>query len=281
MSHLDIQPNAECRAAGEAESHGLSTYRSFALKREGVRQVLLCANECITSLADIRERTSLGTVYVEAMPRFAKSAGLISADGMLSRFGTLAYENDPGLNDSRTQWLMHYHMAGPHRLGPTFWPTLFQFVLGRPRMTREDLVEFVRQLAGEGSEAGSRAVKYAVSAFTNTYTQEECLGHLGILTEDSGVLSVGEPVKPSPWVVAYALADYWMAQWGPVLGVNLSSMKEPGGLASLLMLSSGEMNTCLRDLQSLGLVQLQRKVPPFQVSRLWVSPDEILEHLYD
>jgi hypothetical protein len=82
-------------------------------------------------------------------------------------------------------------------------------------------------------------------------------------------------------VVAYVVADYWQHQWENRKTVNLSAMTEKGGPADLLMLSSGDMNSYLGDMGERGFVEVQRRIPPYQVMRLWDDPAVILERIYD
>src|SRR5438874_1815524 len=99
---------------------GLSFHRTFPLSRPAVSQVLRVsaghrgptgAGGTDLSFRSLRELTNLGTVYVEAMPRYARGAGLISEDGSPSQFGRLAFAGDPSLARVETQWLMHYHLC--------------------------------------------------------------------------------------------------------------------------------------------------------------------------
>lgn len=84
---------------------------------------------------------------------------------------------------------------------------------------------------------------------------------------------------PIPWrVAAYALADYWQGNWGDRTGVNLDRVRE---VSALLLIGSGEMNGFLRTMQEHGLIDVQRRHPPYQVMRQFSSAEAVLEHLYD
>ncbi|MEI6914101.1 MAG: DUF4007 family protein [Armatimonadota bacterium] len=273
---------------------GVAFHETFALSRPAISQILKLAVEvaqdspdgsCNLSNDAIREGTSLGLNYVKAMGSYARGCGLLGPNKHLTRLGQLVAERDPGLSDLGTQWVMHYNMCAPHLYGPDFWhPLLMAVISSGSGMSSEDVVEGLNGFVNErrARELAPRTVKATATVFLGTYTKPDGLGNLNAICEvEPATYARGEPTMPRNWVAAYVIADYWRANWRNALGINLTSIKEIGGPASLLMLSSGEMNSCLGDLQSLGLVQLQRRVPPFQVSRLWSSPEEILEHLYD
>jgi hypothetical protein len=121
----------------------------------------------------------------------------------------------------------------------------------------------------------------AATIFLGTYTKSDALGPLGLLIEQSskGCL-VQEPPPPPLWAFAYALADYWSANWGDVSGVNLTRVAETGGIGPMFMMGGGLINRYLGDLQSEGFVVVQRRTPPFQLTRNWSTPEVFLERMY-
>lgn len=66
-----------------------------------------------------------------------------------------------------------------------------------------------------------------------------------------------------------------------MVGVSISRLSEPGGLASLLLMGGGSVNRYLGELQAAGFAVVQRRVPPFQINRNWSSPVQFLEKVYD
>lgn len=283
---------------GQQQKLGISFHRSFPLSRPSLTQVMEAAEQVTRggkaefSLGGLREQTSLGTVYVEAMPRYARAVGLLDEDNRLTRFGRLAREHDPGLDKPETQWAMHYHLVAPHGCGPAFWHHLVTTCL-RPGDTL-DSKSLVNVLAAFLAERGEPALspegtlRPSATVFLGTYAKSDALGGLGILRAEAGegfgastaYVVADAPTTPPVRVVAYALADYWRAVWDDDLGVRLSELSGPNSLAALLLLSGGEMNQILRELQSAGLVELQRKVPPFQVFRRWPDAATLLDGLY-
>lgn len=272
----------------ESEALGFSTYRSFTFIRDGVRQVLECSAQGYTSRKDIRNHTTLGTVQVEAMPRFAYAAGLTKPDGSLTDLGLTMVDRDPGLVKVPSQWLVHSKLSSRFSSGPTFWPYLMSYIVDRNSTDSEELRTQLMSLAPAAAQIGDRAIQYALTAFAGTYTKPECLGSLGILTEasdsDQGERRylIGANLSlASPAVAGYVIADYWDHAWPQLKEVNLALFSEPSGPGSLLLMNSGEVGDMLKEMQNRGLVQLQRKTPPYQVFRSWGDTSKILEQVYE
>jgi len=278
MPDIDL-PDSEVE---EPANLGLSTYRGFYLIRDEVRQTIECAAERTrVGIKDLREKTSMGTVHCESALRFARATGLLNRGLGLSTFGELVNRMDASLQDISTQWVLHYHMSRPHTHGALFWPAFFQKCSEQVSLSNESLRAYAARSAGTGVAENSRAVKYAVTAFTSTYSKSDALGALRLIDVSGGSIVMGEPVAPNRRVVSYIVADYWKAQWGDRKTINLTALTEPGGLASILLMSSGDIGSGLSDMSELGLVEVHRRIHPYQVVRLWDNPEEILENLYE
>lgn len=231
----------------------------------------------------IKQNTTLGNNYVKSMRRYARAVGLIDADDYITPFGNIAGRFNPELRYTATLWAMHYHLCAPHLGGPAFWAYLVSecLVPGR-ELSSEGVAECIKDFLRDRGDSplAPRTLKTTATIFLGTYKKPDGLGPLGFFGSSDSE-TVHEPVPPRSWVTAYVIADYWRAQWADVKTVNLSSMTESGGPAALLYMSSGDINAVLRQMASQGLVEVNRKIPPFQVVRLWNSPEDILEHLYD
>lgn len=265
---------------------GLSFHRTFSLSRDMLRQVLdtAVAHGGLT-FEKLRDDTTLGTVQVQAARRYAIGTGLLTKEERPSSFGVMAHKHDPGLSQMASHWVMHYHMSSPHRCGPAFWHHLVtNFLipgnqLSSPSVANE-IGRFVREEEGEAAKQDT--LRSTATIFLGTYSKKDSLGGLGFLESTSTAeYLVNEPEPPSSNVFAYVLADYWEGIWGTRTGVNLNELTEQGGPASLLLLGSGETNYYLSEMQQAGLVEVQRRVPPYMVVRLWDSADKLLERLYD
>lgn len=271
---------------------GATFHRTFALVRPGIIQVLdLAANSstgnsrCLDR-ETIRELSNLGTIYVEAMPRYGYGTGLLDNQNCLTDFGVYAQRYDRLLDASATQWLMHYFLSAPHGPGPAFWHELVvtRFRTGDEFTTDEiatQIGEFVA--ASEGRQLAERSARSTATVFLGTYTKEEGLGRLGILeTIGANRFRVQEPDAPPPWAFGYALLDYWHAQFGDdLLTVNLDTLSGERGLTSIFLCGAGRLNLLLRAMQREGYVDIYRVAPPYQAVLLRQDSEPILRKLYE
>lgn len=271
---------------------GLTFHRTFPLKRSAVADVLRLAGNivpdqhtqrCLTREA-IRELTNLGTIYVEAMPRYSLGAGLLDAKNCLTPFGAMAYERDPFLEQLSTQWLMHYYLCAPHGPGPAFWNELVRsrFKTGNEFTAEELIVQlgefFVRT---EGKSLAERSARSTVTVFLGTYLKTEALGHLGILEKvGEGRYQVLAPKAPPPWACACALLDYWQAHCRELVTISQDTLLAPGGFTDLLMIGGSHLNTVLRAMEGAGYVEVYRVAPPYQVVLLRQDVEPLLERMY-
>lgn len=218
------------------------------------------------------------------MPRYATGAGLLDFNRQLTEFGRHAVTQDPMLEQHGTQWLMHYYLSAPHGPGPAFWHdlvTTFFFVGNEFAKMQVDrrVAGFVEQT--EGHSLAERTTRSAATVFLGSYTKSDALGNLGILTEHSNQrYRVTRQVSPPAWAVAYALLDYWAAQFEDRLTVSLDTLTEAGGFASLFLLSQQEFNEVLHALQAEHYVEVYRAAPPYQVVLLRRDTEPLLQKLY-
>jgi hypothetical protein len=275
------------------ERLGPTFHRTFSLVRPAVAQVLEISSNATrqgtklkgSAFEILRAGTDLGTVYVAAMPRYAVGCGLLDDKTYrLTPLGEFVYEHDPNLNHPSTLWLMHYHLSAPAGPGPAFWHYLVSRKL-QPGigLERSSLIESVRQavLETEGKALVDRSARTLVTVFGGSYTKSDALSRLGILEETDEGYRVLEPDPPSEWVIGYALAHYWESVWPQFRQVALAELSEFGGFSSLFFLGTYQLNSRLRELQSRGLLELVQIAPPHQILRLWKSPQDFLEHIYE
>lgn len=269
---------------------GFSFHRTFSFIRPAVTQILLLAEELShqPKLAldnrMIRQRTGLGTIYVEAMPRYATGAGLLDFDRRLTEFGHYAAAHDSMLEQHGTQWLMHYYLSAPQGPGPAFWHDLVRtFIFTGNEFAKmqvdRHVAAFVEQT--EGRVLAERTTIAAATVFLGSYTKPDALGNLRVLDElPDKRYRVREPVRPPAWAVAYALLDYWAAHFEDRLTVSLDTLTEPGGFASLFLLGQQEFNEVLHTLQAEHYVEVYRAAPPYQVVLLRRDTEPLLQKLY-
>ena len=195
----------------------------------------------------IRELTTLGTIYVEAMPRYSFGAGLLDANNCLTAFGMLAYkQHNPSLDQICTQWLLHYNLSASSGPGPAFWHELVatRFSPGS-EFTSADITLQVSELykRSEHKPLAERSARATATAFLGTYSKPEALGRLGILRKNpSGCYQVLAPNPLPTWAFACIMMDYWQHQFANRLTINLDAITGRGSLADLLLISDVQLS---------------------------------------
>lgn len=273
------------RASSQSAGPGLTFHRTFALSRPSLAQILALVKDGLPVTKEmLSSRTSLGTIYQEAMPRYAYRVGLLDGHQQLTQFGHSVAQSDLHQDALGTQWLLHYHLSAPHGPGPAFWHELVvtHFRSGN-RFTAEQvnqqLAAFVRTTSGR--QLAARSLCATTTVFLRTYIRSDGLGKLGII-EKTGRdhYRVSSPPTPPHWALAYALMDYWQAHYGGRLTVNLADLLTERGFAALFLMGEAQLLSVLTTLQEEGVVELYRVAPPFQVVLIQPDPELALRRLY-
>ncbi|GAP17321.1 DUF4007 family protein [Levilinea saccharolytica] len=276
----------------DATRLGLTFHRTFYLKRAAVKQVIeLIENDgeddgekAKIRRKDIRGNSQLGTIQVEAFPRWAWGIGILDQNKQFTTFGRYVRIHDTSMDQLSTLWLMHYHLSAPHGPGPTFWN---QIVCSRFRSGDEftqseieqDIAEIYSKEKGKPLSPGS--AKSTANAFLETYVKSDGLGNLGILEEiGDNHYRVMETDIPPVWAVAAAVLDYWQANFPNQVTVNLNSLTSESGLASLFMISRSRLDMILGEMRDAGVVELFRVAPPYQVALLNSDMEMIFQRMY-
>jgi len=270
---------------------GSTFHRTFPLVRSALSQVLELAVKTVESDGEnaklprskIQQSTSLGTIYVEAMPRYCRGAGLLKKNYLPTYFGYYAYKHDQLLELTGTQWLMHYFLSSPNGSGPAFWNhvILKRFYLGST-FTRDTIVEdignFIWQI--ENKVLNKNDVGATATIFLGTYTKPEGLGKLHILeVTESGRYRVREGATAPAWAVGFALLDFWEAQYPGRISVGLNTLHE-SNFAKLFMIGKADLEAVLRTLQEANYIEIHRTAQPFQVVLLRQDREPLLKKLY-
>jgi hypothetical protein len=218
------------------------------------------------------------------MRRYAFGTGLLDEQERLTPFGSAVVRHDIELNRLCTLWCLHFKVSQRNGPGPLFWHHLVVHCLRADDVLESRAVGSLifDVVTKDGQErVGRQTADHAAPSFLGTYSKGDALGPLGILQEDgSGKYRVLTPAPPPLWAFAYALADYWAVNWGDVTGVNLTRVAEEGGIGPLFLMGGGLINRYLGDLQREGFAVVQRRTPPFQLTRNWSSPEVFLERMY-
>ncbi len=270
---------------------GVAFHETLCLSRVAVTEVLRFLPEIAEEASErpvnafdyLRSKTSLGTNYVKVMPRYARAMGLVGSDNRLTAFGAIVVRVDGSLSSAATQWLMHYFACAPHPYTPRFWRPFLGRILDEGGGSSRSLSQVLEEVLSSISEpsVSAKTLRSTATVVLGTYTKPEALGGLGILRKEGEVYRVGQPAPPPAAVVGYAIAHYWEQQWTGLTTVNLDRLSEPGGPAEILLLSQDEMERALSELARQQVLQVERRVPPYQVVRQWASADELLERVYD
>lgn len=265
-----------------ADRFAISFHETFSLSRPSLAQIIGNAERSGTLNRQFLVDTSLGTNYQKAMPRYAFRAGLLDERNNLSIFGHFVVRLDPALEKPATQWLLHYHLAAPHR--PTaFWHYLVckRFLPGNT-FTADDLIadltEFLNDAAGK--VPAWRSIRSTVTIFTGTYTKMDGLGQLGLLTETvPNTYHVPAVGVPPLWAVGYALAEYWRERYGERLTINLDDLIQ-SDFAAVFLLGEERLTEFLIQLKQEGMLDLYRISRPYQVVLLQPSLEYALQKIY-
>ncbi len=270
---------------------GLTFHRTFSLSLPSISRVLALshARDGLITAGDLCEATSLGSVYTEAMPRYARGCGLLEMGSYrLTPLGRLVCGQDPHLMHLSTLWAMHYHLSAPHGPGPAFWSYLVTKCLPfGEEVSSTDvaaaIVRFQRHNA-EGPDLKERTLRSTATVFLGSYTKSDALGRLRLIEPvetRAGRAQVGVSRVPPLRVVAYALADYWEAHYGQQVTVSLDELAREDGFARVMWMDHRKLDEALDGLKREGIVDLYRVAPPYQVARLWASKAELLARLYE
>lgn len=283
--------NQEGKSAMAIDRLGTIFHESFPLSRQSIFQIVKAIAD-IPNISSIRqsereklfqEKTSLGTRYIKAMPRYALGCGIIDSKYQLLPLGKSILVYDQLLDQTGTQWLMHYHLSAPHRPGPQFWSEIVskRFYPGSV-FSADDIVEqignFIWQT--ENKILSERAVRSTATVFLGTYTKPEGLGKLRLLeATDSGRYRVPEPAPAPVWAIGYALLDFWDAHYSGRLSIGLDTLQEsffPG----LFFMGKADLDEMLQVLQEARYLELHRTAPPYQVVLLRQDREFLLQKLY-
>jgi len=253
---------------------------TFPLDRsrlETVLQAALKKKEAGLSKADLAE-TNLGVnmrpVYLNWL--YGTGLGLReSNDGTiaLSLFGRVQATRPTRLSDTRTQWLMHYHLSASQGPGPLFWhQAITRFFEIEATFEKSDWLSVSKR--NFGANLSDSTISHAWDAFTKTYSG-------GALKELGLLIPAGLGKKPTqyqftmPFVglgsdaFAFVLVDHWEREWNDSVTVGIDRLYESGGLAQLLFLTTSQIDEYLTEMVNDGWIDIYRVAPPYQIARRW------------
>ena len=273
------------------ERLGLTFHRTFSLMRSAVSQIIRAAEEVELKggkkldLQNIKELSSLGSIYMQAMPRYARGAGLLKSNNFLTDFGKYAIKFDPLLDQAGTQWLMHYHLSAPHGPGAPFWHevTSKRFYPGSTFSAEDiftDIGNFMLSISAKKEPPKPKGVRSTATIFLGTYIKIECLGKIHILKDlPNGRYRVLEPGQIPVWAFGYALLDYWSAYYPNRISVGLDTL-QTSDFVKIFMIGKTELDSMLQALQEAHYVEVHRTSTPHQIYLLRPDGELLLGKLY-
>lgn len=240
------------------------------------------------SLENLMLRTGLGNRKVGPTKSWAKRAGFINGTRITPE-GSLILEKDAYLNLPLTDWFMHFHLsfsdnglASPPSI-PAEWGGwtwfVYTFVPECFSFTSENLIYEANQVfEDETTSKLEKNFRYVLRA----YTEAEALQSIQFLQALDGKRYIaGEACLPNPYMIGYFLSKLWERDFEDASSIVTNDiLNHKMGLAPLLGLESSSLQEQLDKLETFGLIEQRRTVPPFQTIRRWESPLTLLEKAY-
>lgn len=254
---------------------GFMFHETFKLTRKPMSEILDLSkdfnnqNKRKLTFSDIKEKSLLGNNYIKAFPHYLRGCGLIDfSNNLLTSLGKQVIQHDPLISDSKSLWLLHYHMSMIDGPGPEFWNHLFiSFFKPGNNFSRNEIKEAIATLYWEsaGKLLAEKSINSTTYAFLNSYIHSDGLGNLTILSKiTEEYFSVNQPYFQYVWVLAYALSDFWSKVYPDNNSVSLDRLLD-SELPKYFFLSKEEFETMLNELKFLGFLDIHRTAQPFQV----------------
>jgi len=232
----------------------------------------------------IRSETLLGSIYVEAMPRYAQASGLLDSDNRLAPLGRYVAAQDILLGRQETLWLVHYNLCKHGGIAPRFWGYLVEEVMhAGDELERDQISQMIRSVteSQQAIKVSDQTAADAATVFLKTYSSSDSLGGLSLLQDlGNGRYLVLEHEAPPPLVFAFVVADYWALNLNNTSSVWIDEFNKTGGPAQTLLMGQGQINHAMRELSRMGIASVQLTQPPYQFSPLWRDQDDLLERIY-
>lgn len=114
------------------------------------------------------------------------------------------------------------------------------------------------------------------------YTEEQALANCKFLIQENDQYIAGQADLPNPYLVGYFLAKFWERDFSNAASALTESiLNHPMGLPPVLGISAAATQDQLNILESHGIIEQRRAVPPFQIIPHWDAPLTLLEKAYD
>jgi hypothetical protein len=269
----------------------LSFHGTFVLKKEDLLKMLSAAQEpegLALKRADLEARTGLGNEKVLRIKSWAMRCGLVDKKH-LTPAGKIIIENDPYLEHLSTEWFMHLHLSfgdhgiTPPPLTPDQWGGwtyfIFDFLKTRSHFTLDSLTD---QCLQTFDEPNRNPVLKNLRILLRTYTETEAIAQPQILTKhNKDEYHANPPNLPPAPLIGYALSQLWQRDFPDQTSLLTEKiLTQPYGLCDLFRIDPDTLQTHLNHLETLGIVEQRRTVPPNQIVRRWSDPLHLLAQAY-
>ncbi len=269
----------------------LGFHGTFALKKEDVIKILRAAQESQGlkgNRKELMDRTSLGNEKVLRIKSWAIRSGLVAGD-RLTPEAALILSKDPYLQSPTTDWYMHFYLSlGDKGLAkppddPATWGGWTWFVYS---FLPEYFTFNIANLHYEASQTfddDSKKIEKNLRYVLRAYTETEALAACQFLQKiDDKKYTTGQAHLPNLYLIGYFLAKLWERDFNDTTSIVADDLlNHKLGLAPLLGLEPPALQPHLDKLETFGLIEQRRTVPPFQIVRRWDSPLALLEQAYD
>lgn len=268
----------------------LGFHTTFAFKKNDVATILKAASEekgLNDTQENLQKRTGFGNKKVSPMKTWAIRSGLVK-DNLLSEAGKRVWECDPDLESPVTDWLMHFYLcfggygtAAPPEEPAEWggWPYfIFSFLPQHRQFTAAELHAYAGTIFDtESAKSISKNFKYVLRA----YTEPAALAACQFLTQTGDTYQAGNPELPNPYAIGYFLAELWNRDYPSETSILTKTLlNQPMGLAPILGLTPEDLEQELDRLETCGIIEQRRAVPPFQIIPRWDNPLDLLEKAY-
>ena len=262
---------------------GPTFHKTFPIQLPVLSSFLRALKECgpEASQESIRQASGIGTMKVPASFGYAKGAGFLDHRQRLTPLGARVLEKDPGFESPTTLWLLHAGLCGVSPMAPLFWRALWQALRPGESVERARLVQKVLECYPQGRLKQEYAGT-CVTVFASSYLKPEGLLSLRLL--EGGGSALHSPLReadPPTGVFAYAVVELWDRMHPGQLTSDLDGFVRESGITEVFRISAPRAVSLLEGVRNLGLIDLYRSAPPFQIVRRWTDALEALDCLYD
>jgi hypothetical protein len=269
----------------------LNFHNTFALKKEDLIKVLKAATEkqgLDEPLEVLMKRTGLGNCKVNPIKKWGIRGGLIEGKSLSSE-GEIIFSRDSHLDSLLTDWFMHFNLSfAGHSLdkipgSPAEWGGWPYFIYSfLPQYQTFTMEELKRHSSLTFDEESPKNLIKNFRIVLRAYTEPDALAGCKFLTKEKEVYSGGSAQLPNTYLIGYFLAKLWERDFPENDSILTESLiNQSMGFSSVLGIKASGIQEQLDLLESYGIIEQRREVPPFQIIRRWGNPINLLTKSYD